>query len=187
MVIKNKNIRKVLHFFKVFLVNYLSNNIINNITFYSVRHIYYKLICRIKIGKGTSIHMKTFIDGQNIIIGKNTVINRSCYLDGRGALIIGNQVSISPHVHIITLSHDMNSPYFENVSTTVEIQDYVWIGSRVVVLQGVKIGEGAVIGAGSVVTKDVEPFTFVAGVPAVKIKDRNRDLVYNPAWFPLFD
>lgn len=187
MVIKNKKIRKVLHFFKEFLVNYLSNNIINNIPSYFIRHTYYKLICRIKIGKGTSIHMKTFIDGQNITIGKNTVINRSCYLDGRGALVIGNKVSISPHVHIITVSHDMNSPYFENVFTTVEIQDYVWIGSRVVILQGVKIGEGAVIGAGSVVTKDVEPFTFVAGVPAVKIKDRSRDLVYDPTWFPPFD
>lgn len=187
MVVKNKKIRKVLHFFKEFLVNYLSNNIINNIPSYFIRHTYYKLICRIKIGKGTSIHMKTFIDGQNIIIGKNTVINRSCYLDGRGALIIGNKVSISPHVHVITVSHDMNSPYFENVFTTVEIKDYVWIGSRVVILQGVKIGEGAVIGAGSVVTKDVEPFTFVAGVPAIKIKDRNRDLVYDPTWFPPFD
>lgn len=187
MVVKNKKIRKVLHFFKEFLVNYLCNNVINNIPSYFIRHAYYKLICRIKIGKGTSIHMKTFIDGQNIIIGKNTVINRSCYLDGRGELIIGNKVSISPHVHIITVSHDMNSPYFENVFTTVEIQDYVWIGSRAVILQGVKIGEGAVIGAGSVVTKDVEPFTFVAGIPAVKIKDRNRNLVYDPTWFPPFD
>jgi acetyltransferase-like isoleucine patch superfamily enzyme len=187
MVIKNKNIRKVLHFFKEFLVNYLANNVINNIPFYFIRHNFYKLVCRIKIGKGTSIHMKTFIDGKNIIIGKNTVINRSCYLDGRGTLLIGDKVSISPHVHVITVSHNMNSPYFENVFTKVEIQDYAWIGSRAVILQGVIIGKGAVVGAGSVVTKDVAPFTFVAGVPAIKIKERNSNLLYDPTWFPLFD
>ena len=131
--------------------------------------------------------MKTFIDGQNIIIGENTVINRSCYLDGRGTLTIGNKVSISPHVHIITVSHDMDSPYFENIFTKVEINDYVWIGSRVTILPGVIIGKGAVIGAGSIVTKDVSAFTFVAGVPAVCIKNRNNNLVYNPSWFPPFD
>jgi maltose O-acetyltransferase len=131
--------------------------------------------------------MKVFIDGKNINIGDNTVINRSCYLDCRGTLVIGDNVSISPHVHIITVSHDMDSPFFENVFTKVEIQDYVWIGSRAIILQGVKIGKGAVVGAGSVVTKNVEPFTFVAGVPAVKIKERNRKLEYNPMWFPLFD
>jgi acetyltransferase-like isoleucine patch superfamily enzyme len=131
--------------------------------------------------------MRTFIDHQNIVIGKNTVINRSCYLDGRGKLEIGNNVSISPHVFIITVSHDMNSPYFQNVFTKVKIDDYSWIGSRAIILQGVTIGKGAVIGAGSVVTKDVAPFTFVAGVPARIIKQRSNNLVYDPTWFPPFD
>jgi maltose O-acetyltransferase len=182
-----KIIRRLLYFFKEFLVKYLANNIVNKIPSYIIRHSYYKFFCRIKIGKGASIHMNTFIDGKNVIIGKNSVINRFCYLDGRGKLVIGDNVSISPHVHIITVSHDMNSPYFDNVFKKVEIKNYVWIGTRVIVLQGITIGEGAVIGAGSVVTKDVEPYTFVAGVPAVKINDRNRDLVYNPSWFPPFD
>lgn len=187
MIVKNKKIRKVLHFFKQFLIHYLPNNFITYIPSYTIRHSYYRLICGIKIGKGTSIHMRTFIDHKNITLGKNTVINRSCYLDGRGTLVIGNNVSISPHVHIITVSHNMNSPYFENMFTKVQIDDYSWIGTRAIILQGVTIGKGAVVGAGSVVTKDVEPFTFVAGVPAVKIKERNKNLLYDPTWFPPFD
>ncbi|MEI6140071.1 MAG: acyltransferase [Mariniphaga sp.] len=187
MIIKNKKVRKFLHFFKEFLVHYLPNNIVNYIPSYTIRHSYYRLICRIKIGKGTSVHMRTFMDGQHITIGNNTVINRSCYLDGRGTLVIGNRVSISPHVHIITVSHDMNSPYFDNVFTKVQIEDYAWIGSRAIILQGVTIGTGSVVGAGSIVTKDVEPFTFVAGVPAIKIKERNKNLLYDPTWFPPFD
>lgn len=139
------------------------------------------------MGKGTSIHLKTFIEGKNIVIGENCVINRSCYLDGRGSLVIGNKVSISPHVHIITVSHNMNSPYFENNFAEVMIGDYAWIGSKVIILQGVTIGEGAVIGAGSVVTKNVAPYVFAAGIPAIKIKDRNPNLLYNPSWFPYFD
>ena len=186
MYIKNKKIRKVLHIPYQFLTHYLPNNIINLLPFYTIRHFYYRLI-GIKIGKDTSIHMRVFVDGQNITIGTNTVINRSCYLDGRGTLLIGNNVSISPHVHIITVSHNMDSPEFENVFTKVQIDDYSWIGSRATILQGVKIGRGAVVGAGSVVTKDVAPFTFVAGIPAVKIKDRSNDLRYSLNWFFAFD
>ena len=60
----------------------------------------------------------------------------------------------------------------------MEIGDRAWIGCNVVILPGVTIGEGAVCCAGSVVTKDVEPFTVVAGVPAVKVNDRPRDIDY---------
>jgi len=179
--------RKGYNFFRQLLVHYLPNHLINGIPSYAVRHYYYKNICGLKIGRGSSIHMRTFVDGQHIVIGENSVINRSCYLDGRGKLIIGDKVSISPHVHIITVSHNMNSTDFENIFTEVNIGNYAWIGSRVTILPGITIGEGAVVGAGSVVTKDVAPFTFVAGTPAVKIKDRSQDLRYNPSWFPAFD
>lgn len=186
MFLKNRLFRQFLHIPFQFLTHYLGNNIINILPFYTVRLFYYRII-GIVIGKKTSIHMRVFMDGQNITIGSNSVVNRSCYLDGRGTLLIGNNVSISPHVQIITVSHNMNSPYFDNVFTKVEIQDYAWIGTRAIILQGVTIGKGAVVGAGSVVTKDVDPFTFVAGVPALKIKERNCNLLYDPTWFPVFD
>lgn len=62
------------------------------------------------------------------------------------------------------------------------IDDYVWIGVGAIVLQGVKIGKGAVIAAGSVVTKDIEPYSIVAGVPAKVIGKRNPDLDYKCLW-----
>jgi maltose O-acetyltransferase len=67
---------------------------------------------------------------------------------------------------------------FADRGGAVTIGDRVWIGYRAIILPGIEIGEGAVVGAGAVVTKDVPPFTIVAGNPAVKIGDRPRDLDY---------
>ena len=66
------------------------------------------------------------------------------------------------------------------------IEDDVWIGSGAVILDGVRVGKGAVVAAGAVVTKDVEPFTVVGGVPAVFIKNRNKNLKYTLKFFKLF-
>jgi maltose O-acetyltransferase len=68
----------------------------------------------------------------------------------------------------------------------VIIGDHVWIAYRAVILPGVTIGEGAVVAAGAVVTRDVEPFPIVAGVPAKKIGERNRNLDYQLHFSPLF-
>ncbi|WP_410478930.1 DapH/DapD/GlmU-related protein [Pedobacter frigiditerrae] len=88
---------------------------------------------------------------------------------------------------LITGSHDVQSPNFGYICAAVTIDDYVWLGSRVTVLPGVHIGKGAVVGAGAVVTKNVPPFTIVAGIPAVKIGERNRDLTYSATWFFPYD
>jgi acetyltransferase-like isoleucine patch superfamily enzyme len=139
------------------------------------------------MGKDSSIHMNTFITGNNISIGKDTTIGRYSYLDGRSVLHIGDHVSISPHVHIITASHEIDSSSFANLWKAVTIEDYAWIGSRATILPGVKIGKGAVVATGAVVTKDVQPFTVVAGIPARKIKDRSKNLDYKCQWFYPFD
>lgn len=65
------------------------------------------------------------------------------------------------------------------------IGDYVWLGPRCMVLPGVTVGEGAVVAAGAVVTKNVEPYTLVGGVPAQKIAGRTKELNYNPAEKPV--
>ena len=74
-----------------------------------------------------------------------------------------------------------------NRKSSVEIDDRVWLGSNVIVLPGVHIGEGAVCCAGCVVTKDVEPYSVVAGIPAKKVSERSRDLIYEfngkTCWF----
>ncbi|RBL93803.1 glycosyltransferase [Chitinophaga flava] len=187
VVLSRTIFRKIFLLFKIFFQDYFANNWINKVPFYFIRHQYYKRVLGIHMGKGTSIHMNCFLCGTNITIAENTTINRKCFLDGRGQLSIGNKVSISPEVQIITGDHDYNSPSFAFRSQDVRIDDYVWVGTRAMILPGVHIGEGAVVCAGAVVTKDVEAFAVVAGIPAKKIKERSRNLDYNPSWFAYFD
>jgi acetyltransferase-like isoleucine patch superfamily enzyme len=85
------------------------------------------------------------------------------------------------------LTHDPHDPGFRAIPRPVEIGDRAWIGARAIILPGVRIGEGAVVGAGAVVTRDVGPFEIVAGNPARKIGERNRNLSYSLSYFPWFD
>ncbi len=168
-------------------MSYIPNYIIAYIPFYSIRHFYYRKILRIKLGRYSSIHMGVFINKNNIVIGENCAINRKCYLDGRGGIYIGDNVSISPEVQLITADHDIDSEYFEYNERPIYINDYVWIGTRAIILPGVTIGKGSVIAAGSVVTKDVPPYCVYGGVPAKYIKKRNNNLSYTCKWFTPFD
>ncbi len=171
---------KFFHIYNKIFKDYLPNHLINKIPFYSVRHWYYRNIMGLRIEKNASIHLSATIKGVNITIGKNTVIDRSCFLDGRGHLMIGENTSISPGVQIITEDHELNSPAFSICRHAVVIGDHVYIGHCALISGSLKIGRGAVVTAGSVVTKDVEEFTVVEGNPAIKTEDRRRDLNYNP-------
>lgn len=172
---------------KLFFTHYLPNNIISKIPIYTVRHLYYKIVLGIKLGKGSSIHMGAFLYESNLVIGDNCCINRKCHLDCRGNIIIGNNVSISSECILITGSHNHNSVGFDYVSGTIKINNYVWLGTRAMILPNVEIGEGAVVCAGAVVTKDVPPYTIVAGIPAKPIGKRSGDLNYSNKWFMPFD
>ena len=114
----------------------------------------------------------------HLAIGENSVINQRCRLDARGGLIIGANVSISPEVHILSADHDVSSIDFSGRTREVVIDDYVFVGSRAMILPGVVIGKGSVVAAGSVVTKSVQPRDIVAGVPARKIGTREIELRY---------
>jgi maltose O-acetyltransferase len=81
---------------------------------------------------------------------------------------------------IYTLQHDIDSPSFIVTGGPVTIEDYVYIGPRAIILPNVRIGRGAVIGAGAVVTQDVSEYAVVAGVPARFIRERSRELDYRP-------
>ena len=131
--------------------------------------------------------MGCFVTGTHIKIGSNTVINRQTYLDGRAGLRIGNNVNISHQALIQTLTHDPQDPLFGTLCKPVTIEDHVWIGARAIILSGVTIGEGAVIGAGAVVTKDIPPYSIAVGNPARVIKARNRILHYKSRYSPFFD
>lgn len=105
--------------------------------------------------------------GKNIRIGKRCWIQQGCTFFDRGGITLGNDVFIGPKVNLITINHD---PDPDNRSATygrpIVVEDKVWIGINSTVLPGVTIGYGAIVGANSVVTRDVPPMTVVAGNPA---------------------
>lgn len=151
------------------------------------RRLFYRM-AGIKIGKGSTIHTKArFYDPRNIVIGEDTIIGEGVVLDGRDMLTIGNHVDIATEVMIYNSQHDVNQENFAATNAPVKIEDYVFIGPRVIILAGITIGKGAVVGAGAVVTKDVPPFAIIGGVPAKIIGERrNKDLHYRlgrARWF----
>lgn len=127
----------------------------------------------IKIGKGSRIHIGAkFFDPSNISIGADSIIGDNVFLDGRDKLKIGNHVDIASEVMIYNSEHDIDSEDFHAVLGLVEIGDFCFIGPRAIILPGVRIGKGAVVAAGAVVTKDVDDFKIVGGVPAQVIGER---------------
>jgi acetyltransferase-like isoleucine patch superfamily enzyme len=144
-----------------------------------LRHNIYRRFYGLKLGRDSVIYNSCELrDPHRITIGNYTSIGDHCILDGRGNLVIGNSVNFSTGVWIWTMQHQVNDSDFVCESAPVIIEDFAWISCRTVVLPGVRIGRGAVVAAGAVVTKDVEPYTIVAGVPAKKIGERSRDLRY---------
>jgi len=128
------------------------------------------------LGKNVTMESGIFWgDGRDIEIGDNTQINENCWIRN---CKIGKDVMIAPYVMILNYGHntgDINIPMINQgvkyyPQTTIE--DNVWIGARAIILPGIKISSGAVIGAGSVVTKNVEANCIVAGNPAKFIRER---------------
>ncbi len=162
-------------------------HLVGKIPFHHVRRFFYRL-AGVKIGKGSTIHMYArFYNPKNIVIGEDTIIGEFAVLDGRDKLVIGNHVDIASEVMIYNSEHNINDPHFLAITEPVVIEDYVFVGPRAIILPGVKIGKGAIVAAGAVVTKDVPPFAIVGGVPAKIIGERKlKTLKYKlgrAAWF----
>jgi len=178
---------------------------------HTVRLLLYRYVYGVRIGHDSSIHWRAeFNNPAGVTIGHNTIIGNDAFLDGRWKrvtaegeskltsytkqlsgkgmrpLTIGNNVSIAGEVRIYTMEHDVDSPDFSEIGAPVVIEDYVVVGSRVTILPGVRIGKGAVVASGAVVTKDVAPFTVVGGIPAQFIKNRTKDLRYTLKFARLF-
>lgn len=129
----------------------------------------------VKMGRGSTIHMGvSFYDPKNVVIGHDTIIGEKSVLDGRDKLTIGDHVAIASEVMIYNSQHDIHDPFFSAVTKPVHIEDYVFIGPRVIILPGIRVGRGAIVAAGAVVTHDVPPFTVVGGVPAKVIGERKH-------------
>ena len=176
-------------------LNYATNHVVNRLPSYSLRRAWYRHVMGIEMGRGSAIQLGCYLWSygprsnrrQQTSIGERSVINRSCCLDVRSGLKIGSDVSISPEVAILTTQHNMNDAAFALQGRAVEIEDHVWIGMRATVLPGVKIGRGAVVAAGAVVTRDVAPLDIVAGVPARPVGRRSLDPAYRLPDPPLFE
>lgn len=170
--------------FIFFVVSGYGKFLIKNIGYFPshfVRNTIYKHIYFVDKAKSSTIYYGVIIrGGHNLRIDEHSIIGDECILDARCGLYIGKNVNIGAKTSFWTDSHDMNDPYFRgnNKRGPIKVEDYAWIGPHCVILKQVTIGEGAVVAAGSVVTKDVEPYSVVAGIPAKKIGERNRDLRY---------
>jgi len=129
----------------------------------------------LKMGKGSTLHMGIrFFDSRGVSIGEDTIIGFGTFLDGRKEIKIGDHVDIASEVMIYNSEHDLESEDFTAREEPVEIGDYVFIGPRAIIMPGVKIGKGAVVAGGAVVTKDVPDFAIVGGVPAKVIGERKN-------------
>jgi maltose O-acetyltransferase len=165
------------------LLTYLTNHVVNRIPSFALRRAWYRHVLGISMGAGSGIHLGCYVwflgPGQvrrsGVQIGRRTRINRDCCLDARGPVQIGDNVSISPEVAILTAEHRYDSPDFALLTRRVVIEDHAWIGMRATILPGTVIGRGAVVAAGAVATGEIAPMTVVAGVPARVVAKRSEE------------
>ena len=123
-----------------------------------------------------------FVHGNSIRIGNNVYIGNNCEFHSgkKSKIIIEDNVTFGPSVYLDTHMHNFDRQDIPiNQQSTSEkdifIEEDVWIGTKVVILQGVRVGRGSIIGASSVVTKDVAPYSIYAGIPAKLLRKRFYD------------
>jgi acetyltransferase-like isoleucine patch superfamily enzyme len=134
----------------------------------------------------TMLHVFNFrnLPQAGITIGKNCFIGEFNIVRGQGGVHIGNDVYTGPMVQMVAVNHvynDVTRPIREQGITAkgIVIEDDVWIGAGVTVVDGVTIGQGSIIGAGAVVTSNIPPYSIAVGIPATPIKDR-RQIQHDP-------
>lgn len=156
------------------------NNIISKLPSRTLRLFFLRRLGA-TIGKVSMFARFEMRNPSGLNIGDGSSIGPRVSLDARKGLTIGKNVTIASEVMIWSLHHDYNDLNFKTIGGEVVIEDYAWICSRAIILPGVHIGKGAVIASGSVVIKDVLPFTVVGGVPAKQISTReNKKYEYTP-------
>jgi acetyltransferase-like isoleucine patch superfamily enzyme len=178
-------------------LNYLTNAVISLIPSFTLRSLWYRHVLGVQLDPSGGIHRGCYLwfygPGQlrrtGFVIGAHSRINRDCCLDARGSLRIGDNVSVSPEVVILTASHRVDDPEFRVETRPVVVEDNVWIGTRAMILPGVTLGRGCVVSAGAIVTRDVPPLAIVAGVPARRVGERSAAAATYvlDTGFPLFE
>lgn len=156
------------HFWLFFVNNISSSFIIPNF----LRILMLRLM-GIHVSLTSQIKPSCIIRTRKLRIGKGSTLNYNSVLDNRAGITIGEYVGIGIGVSFITSSHGIDNPKQRAGTGTlaeIVVEDGVFIGSRVTILQGVRIRRGAVIGAGAVVLNDCEENGFYVGIPARKIR-----------------
>jgi acetyltransferase-like isoleucine patch superfamily enzyme len=133
-----------------------------------------------KIGRGITYYPGIKLSpGNRLILGDHVDLAWGVLITTSGGVSIGDRTLVGYNTQIFSANHKVPSRPLKifdsgHVKQKVTIENDVWIGAGCIILPGVKIGEGAVVAAGSVVTKEVSPFTYVGGVPAKFIKERHN-------------
>jgi acetyltransferase-like isoleucine patch superfamily enzyme len=167
----------------------LIGEIIGHLPVRSVRTLLARIVLGVRLAPTAQLYRwREVRSGRNITIGDGTTIGSWATLDGREGIRIGRCVNFSSEVSLWTLQHDPQSPDFATKGGPITIEDHAWISFRAIILPGVTVGEGAIVAAGAVVTKDVPPYAMVGGIPAKVIGTRTQDLRYElgrrgAAWF----
>lgn len=157
-----------------FIWDYGWNHIFTWVPFMRFRMWYLRRVFGITIGPDSALRRgSTFTGGEYhlIQIGRACSIPRAQFITG-AAITIGDCVMVGHNVEFYATDHDLEHPELPRRVAPITIGNDVFIGSRAMILKGVTIGEGAVIAAGSVVTKDVAPYSIVGGNPARFIRER---------------
>jgi len=143
-----------------------------------VRNFFYRS-AGVRLGRTSSLHWRArFFSPEGLSVGEYCTLGNDGFYDARSGITVCNCVNIAAEVRIYTREHDIDDPNFAETGGPVVIEDYAYIGTRVTILPGVRIGYGAVVASGAVVTKDVPPYMVVAGVPARVLRERSHDLRY---------
>jgi maltose O-acetyltransferase len=116
---------------------------------------------------------RCYFESENVSIGPGCAVNAECWFEGHGRIVIGRDCLFGSQVMILTSDHAIDPDGQVARTPTygeVHIKDRCWIGTRVMIMPGVTIGEGTVIGAGALVTKDCDPGAVYVGVPAKRVR-----------------
>ncbi len=112
--------------------------------------------------------------GHQIEVGENVTWNHCCYIDSKGGVSFGDSSMLTEYTKIFTHGHS-ESDHMERTYTPVKIEEYAKIYTASTILPGVTVGKGAIVATGSIVTKSVDPYTLVAGIPAKPLRERKND------------
>lgn len=146
-----------------YAITLFGNVVINKIPSRHIRRWFYQLMGA-RLGKGTMPCRRVeVLLPMGLELGDRVTVGWFAELDARGGIKVGNDTNISSHVKLITGSHDVDDPDFTADFRPIHIGHHCWIATGATILQGVSIGDGAVVAAGAVVGNNVPPYTIVGG------------------------